>query len=75
MPRFKNKTGDELHMQHAEGPTVGPGEVVQVDGDVVEEIDDAYIVGTGDDARAWPKATWELLKEAAKADKPGKENG
>lgn len=66
MARFKNISGDELYLQRAEGPLIGPGEVVDVDGDVTEEISDAYIVGTGDQARAWPKATWEFVP-AAKA--------
>lgn len=79
MPRFKNVSGDELHMQHAEGPTVGSGDVVQVDGEITGELADAWLVGEGDQARAWPKVTWELVDKPPakndKADRPGKENG
>ncbi|MEU8270828.1 hypothetical protein AB0B89_27180 [Sphaerisporangium sp. NPDC049002] len=74
MARFKNKSGDELHIGRADGRRVDAGEVIEVDGELTEEIDDAYIVGKGDDERAWPKETWELVKEAGKADKTGKEN-
>jgi len=61
--RFRNISGDDRHVGRADGPTTTADAVVVVEGDVVEEIDDAYIVGEGGDARAWPKATWELVKE------------
>lgn len=51
-------------MGRSDGPVTKAGDVAVADGDVVAETGDAYIVGEGGDARAWPTATWELLKEA-----------
>lgn len=62
--RFKNISDVDVHVGRLDGPTVEAGKVTAVDGEVTEQTDDAYIVGEGDDARAWPKATWELLPEA-----------
>jgi hypothetical protein len=64
--RFKNISGSDLRVGRADGPTVKAGDVFAVDGEVLEQIDDAYIVGTREDeggVRAWPKQTWELLPE------------
>lgn len=66
MARFKNVSGDDRHVGRPDGPVVKAGDVVNVDGEVSEELDDAYIVGDGDDARSWPKSTWELIPEAKK---------
>lgn len=67
MARFKNISGDELFLHRAEGPSVKPDEIVEVDGEVTEEIEDAYIVGSGDSARAWPKATWRVTSKATQS--------
>ncbi|MEV7907701.1 hypothetical protein [Streptomyces anulatus] len=74
MARFKNISPDDRHVGRSDGPVVGAGDVTVVDGDVVEELEDAYIVGEGGDARAWPKETWELLKDA-KPPKSGEKAG
>jgi hypothetical protein len=74
VPRFKNISGEDRRVGRADGPLVKHGDVTEVDGDVVEELDDAWIVGEGDDARAWPKGTWNLLdkpKSKAKSDEKG----
>lgn len=63
MARFKNISGEDRRVGRAEGPLVEAGTVTSVDADVTDHTDDAYIVGEGDDARAWPKETWELLDE------------
>lgn len=70
MTRFKNISDADLHVGRADGPSVKAGEVTVVDDEVVEEIDDAYIVGEDGDARAWPKATWELLKDVSNNNSP-----
>jgi hypothetical protein len=64
--RFKNNTDDDLVLF---GPTGHPdayicpaGEIVEVRGDITDETDDAFIVGSGDDARAWPKSLWRVTK-------------
>lgn len=69
--RFKNISGEDLRVGRADGPLVKAGEVTTVDGDVAVELDDAWVIGEGDDARAWPKATWELLDKP----KTGKKDG
>lgn len=63
MARFKNISGEDRRVGRADGPLVEAGTVTSVDGAVTAQTDDAYIVGEGDDARAWPKSTWELLPE------------
>lgn len=62
MARFKNVSGEGRRVGRSDGQLVAAGEVTQVDG-AVTESGDAYVVGEGDEARAWPKATWELLPE------------
>jgi hypothetical protein len=69
--RFKNISGADLRVGRAEGRLVEAGDVTAVDGDVAEETDDAYILGEGDEARAWPKATWELIPETKSSKKAG----
>jgi len=74
VPRLKNISGDDLHLGRADGPPVKAGAVHAVDGEVLEEIDDAYIVGTpGDEGgtRSWAKATWELLPEPTSSTRKG----
>lgn len=63
MARFKNVSGEDRRVGRADGPLVEAGKVTAADGDVTEQTDDAYIVGEGDEARAWPKETWELMQE------------
>jgi hypothetical protein len=61
---------------------VEPGSIVDVPGELAVHVepkegeqeapplpDDAYVVGKGSEARAWPKSTWELVpaKPAAPA--------
>lgn len=63
--KFKN-VGDAIHAQKRAdrgGELVETGGVFEVDGELAEETPDAYLVGTGDDARAWPKAQWELVAD------------
>jgi hypothetical protein len=38
------------------------GKDIEAPGELVEEIDDAYIVEHNGERKAWPKATWELPK-------------
>lgn len=63
--RLKN-TGDAVDQYHPAGHAaslhVDGGEVIEVPGDLVEELDDAYLIGAGpDDVRAWPKARWQAV--------------
>ncbi|WP_084963754.1 hypothetical protein [Thermoactinospora rubra] len=66
MARFKNVSGEDRRVGRVDGPLVKADEVATVDGEVTEELEDAYVVGSGDEARAWPKATWLLLDEPKK---------
>jgi hypothetical protein len=66
--KFKN-VGPDVHAQKRAdlgGRLVESNSTFDVDGEVSSETEDAYIVGDGDNARAWPKAQWELVKPAAK---------
>ncbi len=67
MARLKN-TGDPVHVYAPEGDQrsllVDTDQIVEVPGEVTEELDDAYIVGHGDDARAWPKSRWAATSKA-----------
>lgn len=53
MAEVKNITTDELSLFRADSPPVKPGDTVTVK--------DENFVG-----RAWPKATWALIKKPAK---------
>lgn len=70
--RLKNITNDALSVNapegHPDSHLVEPGEVLQVPGDS-KETDDAYIVGKGDDARAYPKAIWKREAQAKSSSK------
>lgn len=63
MARFKNISGEDRRVGRVDGPLVEAGTVTSVDGEVTGQTDDAYIVGEGDEARAWPKQTWQLVAE------------
>lgn len=45
---------------------VEEGQVVETPGELSGEVDDAYLIGAGDDMRAWSKTRWELDVPAAK---------
>ena len=67
MAKFRNISGDDRNLGRIDGLPVKAGDVAVVPGEVTEELPDAYIVGTGEAARAWPKETWQLIKETARA--------
>ncbi len=71
MARLKNISGVPVDLYartgEAESYRVGPGETVEVPGDVTHpdaEGADFFTIGEGDDARAWPSASWEVLGES-----------
>lgn len=91
MVRFKNISKEDRRVGRADGPLVEAGKVTAVDGDLLADLDDAYVTGgpedvlldphteerigfTGD-ARAWPKSTWELLKEPKGSEAPASKKG
>ncbi|WP_086847071.1 hypothetical protein [Amycolatopsis kentuckyensis] len=79
MPRFKSLSSDDLSVfrpvgEHDAFPVTSEAPEIEVPGDVTEETEDAYIVGAGDEARAWPKATWVLVAPEKKPVKAEKEN-
>jgi DNA-binding transcriptional regulator/RsmH inhibitor MraZ len=73
--RLKN-TGDPMHVYAPPGAPnslfVDAGQIIEVPGEITDELDDAYLVGTGDDQRAWSKAQWSATSktshDAAKTD-------
>ncbi|HEX3778437.1 MAG TPA: hypothetical protein VHX38_02135 [Pseudonocardiaceae bacterium] len=50
---------DSLHVK--------AGQTITVPGEITAELDDAYIVGEGDDARSWAKVRWQLKAAPAKS--------
>jgi hypothetical protein len=68
VPKFRNRSGGALVVGarpgRPEALEVASGEWLRVSGEVVETAD-AYVVGVGDKARAYPKKVWELEKAAA----------
>jgi len=76
---LKNTSGGPLFLGRADGRRVEDGEIIHVEGTLRKSSpDDAYEIGTGDDARSYSKTTWTLTSEKAKADPdvpaPSKEN-
>lgn len=67
MARFRNTTSNHLALirpaGHPDSHQVDAGGEVEVRGEVTETTHDAYIVGEGDSARAYPKALWELVSD------------
>lgn len=72
MAKLMNVGPDAVYLwappEYEDSLLVEAGQVVDVTGDVSEELDDAYIVGAGDDARAFPKSRWELAGKAPAPD-------
>jgi hypothetical protein len=67
MPRFRN-IGAAAHVYKPAGDPdslfVDAGQIVETPGELApEQPADAYVVGEGDQARAWPKALWELVED------------
>lgn len=52
---------------------VGADDVIEVDGDCTE-IDDAYVIGDAEQARAWPKSRWTLVSQPSPAPTPAPSN-
>lgn len=65
MAKFRNISGVDRNLGRINGLPVKAGDVAVTPGEVTEELPDAYIVGAGDQARAWPKETWQLVKDTA----------
>ncbi|MGW4886908.1 hypothetical protein [Streptomyces murinus] len=84
--RLRN-VGEAVHLYAPPGaPTslpVDAGQIITVVGPL-KEADDAYVLGEGDTARAYPKSSWALVEEpsrstkkiaAARASEPIQEGG
>ncbi|WP_433382803.1 hypothetical protein [Streptosporangium sp. CA-115845] len=57
---LKNISGDTRSLGRPDGLPVKAGDVVAVDGELVEELGDAYVIDQAGQVRAWPKETWKL---------------
>lgn len=71
MLKFTNISGDALDcFKPAEvrgSEHVEAGATIEIDADLAEELEDAYVVGEDGAARAWPKALWKLVPEKKSA--------
>lgn len=84
MPDFVNIGSAPVDVYAPEGHPdtlhVDPGQTITVPGELAaEQAVDAYLVGEGDNARAWPHSQWRLAeppKPAKKSDAtaPSKES-
>jgi len=63
MPKFKSLAKDTVLVWHLDR-NVDPGAVVDIPGEVVEELADAHVVEHNGIKHAWPKVNWELVVEA-----------
>ncbi len=72
MTKFVN-TGDAIDLYfpagHSDSLQVEAGQVVDLGDMKVEEGDDCWLVGEGDNVRAWPKDRWERQGEKKSAPK------
>ena len=69
--KLRNISGEPLYLGHPDlgGRLVDKDEVIEVDGDLApkkDQPDDATVVGTGDDARAYPSVTWAVVTTRSK---------
>lgn len=76
---LKNTSGGPLYLGRADGRRVDDGEIIHVEGSLQKSSpEDAYVIGTGDDARSYSKTTWTLTTDKAKSEPdvtaPSKEN-
>jgi len=80
MPRFRlRKDTDPIDLFQRAGAEqfhVEPGQEIEVPGDLAKDQpqSDAYVIGDGDQARAWAKAQWELVDNKPAKAAPVKEN-
>lgn len=46
MPRLKNISGDDRNIGRVDGPVVNAGDACVIDGDLLDDTGDAYVIGT-----------------------------
>lgn len=54
---------------HPDSLHVEPGQTVTVPGDVLNELGDAYLIGTGGKALLWPKDRWQIKTQSKQPSK------
>lgn len=65
---LRNTSGEVLNLGSVDGRRVDVDEVIHVEGDLDKNSpDDAYVIGTGDAARAYPKSVWTAAGGSPKA--------
>lgn len=66
MARLKNTSGGAVTLFGPPGTPdamrVEADQIIEVPGNVSIDEADHVVIGDGDDARAWPKATWQVTK-------------
>ncbi len=79
---LRNISGEALYLGRPDGRRVEADEVVHVEGEPApkkDQVEDGLVIGTGDDARVYPSATWKQVGTAKTVDPdvpaPSKENG
>lgn len=66
MARLKNTSGGAVTLFGPPGTPdamrVEADQIIEVPGNVSVDADGYVVIGDGDNARAWPKATWQVTK-------------
>lgn len=66
---LRNISGEPLLLGLRDGRRVDPDEVVRVEGALAkDQPDDAVVIGTGDDARAYPTSLWSKVATGKSGD-------
>lgn len=66
---LKNVSGEAVYLGRPDGRRVEAGEIIHVEGSVAKNSpDDAYLIGSGDDARLYPHGVWKATATNAKSE-------
>lgn len=66
---LRNISGEPLQLGLHGGRRVDPDEVVRIEGPLAKtQPEDAIVIGEGDDARAYPTATWSKVATGKSGD-------
>jgi hypothetical protein len=70
MPRLTNVSGTDLVLYAQQGEAgayeVADGQTIEIPGEIVNGDDDDadfHLIGEGDNARSWPKSTWQVANQ------------
>lgn len=66
---LKNVSGEPVYLGRPDGRRVENGEVIHVEGKLArKQPEDAFLIGEGDDARAYPHSVWSNAGGSTKSE-------